>query len=52
MTEDKKSLCSDKELMALLERSPQQGTEELFDRYAGLVWSGLWRKNIWTIRRM
>lgn len=39
MTEEKKNLCSDKELMALLERSPQEGTEELFRRYAGLVWS-------------
>lgn len=38
MTEEKKNPLSDEEITALLERSPQEGTAELFNLYAGLVW--------------
>ena len=39
MTKAKENPRPDAELLALLERSPQEGTAELFDCYAGLVWS-------------
>lgn len=39
MTGAKEKPRPDADLMALLERSPQEGTAELFRLYAGLVWS-------------